>query len=191
MWKTSVVKLALLGLPAFSASASAQNDPRPFLINSLPSTYPLAGLFEGTYEVANDSIVVTVRAGMIESHIPRRIGTLAEIRQVEVTVGLGVPYEDGWTIDTLGTSVAIVSSLAGESATTFANLRFVIPRQPALDLSERWLIFQLGAKHQGLFGDGRPGRFVNYACQEENLLGATEDSRERARGMRTRYSTIC
>src|SRR5687767_13402726 len=101
MRKSGAVHLLWVFLAAFGTSATAQNNPTPFDINSLHSTYPLAGWFEGNYVIDDDSIVVTVLTGRMESHIPRRIGSPAEIRDLEVTVGLGVPYEDGWTIDTL------------------------------------------------------------------------------------------
>jgi hypothetical protein len=191
----------LVGLGAIlvvsgSASATKRDTDRggeqtaPFNMSSLTSTYPLVGAVRGTYVITSDSIVVTVSEGELRSQIPRDYGALGTIRDLELRVGLGAPTRTGWALDTLGTQIGVADLLRAESWIKVSNLRFVLPTKANLDLSERWLVFQLSAHHSGLFNRSA-GEFASYVCQEENILGATEASRSRAARLRKEYSKIC
>jgi hypothetical protein len=70
----------------------------------------------------------------------------------------------------------------------------VLRTKPGVDLENRWLVFQFSADHTGLLNENRqPGRFANYACSDENLLGPTDASRSRAEKMKSKaaYSYTC
>jgi len=161
------------------------------MVSSYASTYPLQGRFEGTYAIEPESVVVTVRGGGLRSSIPARLEEMAVLRDVWVAAGLGIPYKDGWTIDTLAPEVVVVSTLAGEAEASVGTLRFTIPRRAGETLEDRWLIFQVGGKHAGLFDRPAGSQMANYVCADDNLLGPTETSRERSRRMKREYSKIC
>lgn len=164
-----------------------------FHINSLSSTYPLKGEFRGTYEVFADSVVVMVSGGRLRSGIPSEVGNRGTLRDLFVAVGLGRPLdekEDAWTADTMSERTVVLRQLRVEADGPVPALRLVVPRAPGADLSRQWLFFEVGARHDRLF-DTPGDEFVNYACQETNLLGATSESRARARRMSKEYSTHC
>jgi len=161
------------------------------MVSAYSSTYTLQGRFEGTYAIEPEIVVVTVRGGGLRSSIPARLEEMAVLRDVWVAAGLGIPYKDGWTIDTLAPEVVVVSTLAGEAEASVGTLRFTIPRRAGETLEDRWLIFQVGGKHAGLFDRPAGSRMANYVCADDNLLGPTEASRERSRRMKREYSKIC
>ena len=162
-----------------------------FAVSSYASTYPIQGRFEGSYSIEPESVVVTVRTGAVRNSAPARLGELGTYRDVWVAAGLGRPSTRGWMIDTLAAKTTVVAALPAQGEAAVGTLRFAVPRGPGVSLEERWLIFQVGATHAGLF-DRPPGsRFANYVCAEDNLLGPTEASRERARRMADAYSKIC
>ena len=185
----------LLGACAQAAelapSSLPQESARPFTMSSLRSTYPLAGALRGSYSIARDTLVVTVTKGELRSHIPRDYQNRGSLDNLSVRVALGSPTATGWTLeDSLGTEIRVADTLGPEAYATFANLRFTLPIKPGTNLGERWLVFQFSADHRGLFN--RPaGRFANYACSEENLLGPTEASKARAIRMIGEYSRVC
>ena len=191
--------LACSGGPATRAATTGSASNRglaasggnAFIVSSYASTYPLQGRFEGTYTIEPESVVVLVRGGALRSSIPARFQEMAVLRDVWVAAGFGIPYKDGWTIDTLAPEVFVAPTLAGEAEATVGTLRFTIPRRAGESLEDRWLIFQVGGKHAGLFDRPAGSRMANYVCADENLLGPTEASRERSRRMRREYSKIC
>lgn len=163
---------------------------RPFRMSSLHATYPLVAELRGTYVVGENSIEVNVAEGQLRSHLSDDYGVRGTLRNLALRVSLGAPTPTGWALDTLGTQDAVADSLLTESSVKFGNLRFVLPIAPSVSLNERWLVFQLSADHAGLFN--RPaGRFANYICAEENILGPTDSSRARATRMKTEYSKAC
>lgn len=197
----AVVALALAGLRAAGpaeaslapAHVPAAGEAVPFHINSLGSTYPLKGEFRGTYEVFGDSVVVMVQGGRLRSGIPVRVGERGTLRDLFVAAGLGRPLdekEDAWTADTMSERTVVLRELRTEQDGAVPTLRFVVPVARGTDLSRQWIFLQVGARHDRLFDTPRD-EFVNYACQETNLLGATTESRARARRMSKNYSTHC
>ncbi len=176
---------------ATSNVALSAEGSRSFVVSSYASTYPLQGRFEGTYTIEPDSVVVLVRRGGLRSSIPARLNEMAVLRDLWVAAGFGIPYKDGWTIDTLAPEIVVAPTLAGEAGTAVGALRFAIPRRPGESLEDRWLIFQVGGKHAGLFDRPAGSRMANYVCADDNLLGPTEASRERSRRMKREYSKIC
>lgn len=174
-----------------SNAALSAGGGAPFTVSSYASTYPLQGRFEGTYTIEPDSVVVMVRRGGLRSSIPARFAEMAVLRDVWVAAGFGIPHQDGWTIDTLAPEIVVVPTLAGEAEASVGALRFTIPRRAGESLEGRWLIFQVGGKHAGLFDRPAGSRMANYVCADDNLLGPTEASRERSRRMKREYSKIC
>ena len=68
-------------------------------------------------------------------------------------------------------------------------LHFVISGIKGILIRDRWLAASLGVTQRL---PGIPaGPLESYACAEDNLLGATAASRERAKLMRTAYSQTC
>jgi hypothetical protein len=174
------------------ARMRAAGEAVPFHINSIPSTYPLTGEFRGTYEIFSDSVVVMVQSGRLRSGVPAGIGERGTLRELFVAAGLGRPLDgrEGWTTDSLSERTIVLRQLRGEQEGPVPALRMMVRRAPDADLSRQWLFIQVGARHDRLFNT--PGdTFVNYACQETNLLGPTPESRARARLMEKAYSTHC
>lgn len=176
--------------PANDMAAGARGSTR-FAVSSYASTYPLQGRFEGSYAIEPESVVVIVRRGGVRSRIPARLGDMAVLRDVWVAAGFGIPSGDGWTIDTLAPETVVVPILAADAEASVGMLRFAIPRRAGESLEGRWLIFQVGGAHAGLFDRPAGSRMANYACAEDDLRGPTEASRERARRMRREYAKTC
>lgn len=182
------------------ALASCSGDPDPatlvptggnrFTIDSVREGYPMTGEARGWYRIERDTLFVTVERGRFQNSLVRSYGPDGILRGLVLQAGIGVPTETGWRIDAKGSSLSIVEVLRPEEEARFEELTFFVPLEPGVDLGERWLYFALVGSHTGL-ADLEPGRLASYMCQEENLLGPTEESRERAERMRTSYPTAC
>jgi len=182
------------GNPVSGPSTQDELVPRTggtFVVSSYASTYPLQGQFEGSYVIAPASVVVIVRRGTIKNRIPVRFGDLAAVSDVQIAAGFGIPQDDGWRIDTLAAAITVVPVLAGEAEAPVGALRFTIPRRAGESLADRWLVFQVSAKQAGIANLPAGDRIANYVCAEENLLGPTPASRERAYNMKQHYSKTC
>jgi hypothetical protein len=83
----------------------------------------------------------------------------------------------------------VAASLSPGESRSLGPLRFVIGPIKGISLRDRWLAASLGVSQQlpGL----QPGLLWSYACAENNLLGATDASRERVKLMRSAYSRTC
>jgi hypothetical protein len=188
-----------VGFSACASSAGSESPGRsrapsgaaPFEVNSLRANYPLVGRVTGWYRVDSDSVVVTVTSGELRSRVPRGAGADGTLMDVWVAAGLDVPYRDGWAIDTLGAQAVVAAELLAGGVARVADLRLIVPVRPGSDLADRWLFFQLGATHRGLFGRPPGEKFANYACTPDNLLGPTAASRARAGRMLDDYVNAC
>ena len=182
------------GNPVSGPSTQDELLPRTggtFAVSSYASTYPLQGQFEGSYAIAPDSVVVIVRGGTVRSRIPASLGDRAALSNVWIAAGFGIPHNDRWRIDTLASSTTVVPVLAAQAEAPVGALRFTIPRRAGESMEDRWLIFRVGATQAGIFNLPAGDQIANYVCAEENLLGPTETSRERAYSMKRRYSKTC
>ena len=140
-------------------------------------------------QLQDDSLVIEVRRAEIRSAIPTHLGEPGVARDVRIVFGLGEKTAQGWTTsrDTPGQLVA--PSLRPGESRLLKPLRFIIGGIRGISLSDRWLAASLGVS-QSLPGL-QAGLLWSYACAEDNLLGATDTSRTRAKLMRDAYSRAC
>ena len=171
------------------AVTSATSPPKAFDLDSTKSTYPFVMRLEGTIELQNDSLVIEVRRGVVRSAIPMDLGEQGVARDIRITFGLGEKTAQGWTTSRETPEQFVATSLAPGEARSLGPMRFVIGGVRGVPLSDRWLAANLGVT-QRLPGI-QAGLLWSYACAEDNLLGATDASRERAKFMRAAYSRTC
>jgi hypothetical protein len=179
------------GPPAVTQAAAVLERAIAFDITSLAARYPLVARLTGWYRVEPERIVVQVEGGAVRSQLPDSLGDAGTLTGVWIAPGLGVPDTAGWAIDTLATaSLAALRLDAGREAFVRA-MRFEIPLRQGAAPEERWLFFQVGATHAGLFGRPAGSKFTTYACAEQNLLGPTPASTKRDAQMRIDYVNAC
>ncbi len=179
----------LLIIGGADAVMSAGSLPATFDLDSTKSTYPFVMRLQGTMELQGDSLVIEVRSGVIRSAIPAYLGEQGIARDVQIAFGLGEKTTKGWTTIHDTAAQIVAPSLSPGETRSLGPLHFVIAGIKGIPMRDRWLTASLGVT-QGLPGIPA-GRLWSYACGEDNLLGATDASRERAKLMRAAYSRTC
>ncbi len=190
--KPNRVLALFAGLLIFAGAngVSAVSLPATFDLDSTESTYPFVMRLQGTMELrGGDSLVIDVRSGVVRSAIPAHLGEQGVARNVQITFGLGEKTAKGWTTthDTLAQIVA--PSLSPGETRSLGPMRFIVSGINGISFRDRWLAASLGVM-QRLPGISA-GVLWSYACAEDNLLGVTDASRERANLMRAAYSRTC
>jgi len=182
---------AALMLLILAAAKPAVEKPKAttFTLDSTSSTYPFVLRLEGTATLKHDSLEIIVESGTVRSSIPEEVGSEGLATNVQITVGLGKQTDNGWVMDIEAPQQFIAMKLAPGEGHSVSRRTFIIHNTKKLDLANRWLAARLTV-NQALPGV-QPGNLSSYACSEENLLGATAASRERAEAMRTAYSHTC
>ena len=184
-----LILVATLLAAGTNAGKSAASPLAPFDLDSTQSTYPFAMRLRGTTEVQGDSLVIQVRSAVIRSAIPIHLGEQGIGRDIRIIFGLGEKTAQGWTTSHDTEAQFIAASLSPGESRSFGPLRFVIGPIKGISLQDRWLAASLGVTQQ--LPGMQPGVLWSYACAEDNLLGATDASRERAKLMRSAYSRTC
>jgi hypothetical protein len=168
---------------------SAGSLPASFDLDSTQSTYPFVMRLQGTLELQGDSLVIDVRSGVIRSAIPVHLGERGVAQDVQIVFGLGGKTAKGWTTTHDTPAQIVAPSLSPGEARSVGPIRFVVSGIQGLSIRDRWLAASLGVMQRL---PGIPaGLLWSYACAEENLLGVTDASRERANRMRAAYSRTC
>jgi len=183
-----VVSMLLLAGGA-GTLASATSPQTTFDLDSTKSTYPFVMRLQGTTAVQGDSIVVELRSGVIRSAIPANLGEAGVARDIRIVFGLGEKTAQGWTTSHDTPAQIVAPSLSPGETRPLAPLRFIISGISSMPLRDRWLAASIGVT-QRLPGI-QAGLLWSYACADDNLLGATDASRERAKLMRIAYSRTC
>ncbi len=168
---------------------SAPSPTTAFDLDSKKSTYPFVMHLQGTMELRGDSLVIEVRKGTIRSAIPADLGEQGVAREIRIVFGLGEKTTQGWTTSRDTPAQIVAPSLSPGETRPVGPLHFVISGIKGIPLRDRWLAASLGVT-QRLPGI-QAGLLWSYACAEDNLLGATDASRERAKFMRAAYSRTC
>lgn len=174
---------SLLGLLAIS------NDSKPFDLDSTASTYPFVVRVVGASHEQGGSVIVDVSGGVVGSQIPSDLGDDGIAREISVAFGLGSRDSDSWSFDHETPAQPVAPSLRPGETQKIDVLHFAITGLDTVPLADRWLVVQLRVQ-QHLPGI-QAGLLTSYACAEDNLRGATPESRARARRMRSNYSNIC
>ncbi|MCI0628179.1 MAG: hypothetical protein L0387_42095 [Acidobacteria bacterium] len=177
-----IVGAADTGIPATSFLTT-------FDLDSTKSTYPFVMRLQGTIELQADSLVIEVHSGLIRSAIPAHLGEVGIARDVQIAFGLGEKTTKGWTTSRDTPAQIVAPSLSPGETRSLGPLHFVISDIKGIPIRDRWLAATLRVTQRL---PGVPaGPLESYACAEDNLLGATAASRERAKLMRTAYSHTC
>ena len=187
-WGAILLQIAALAWPTTDGSGAARARNR-FVLDSTNSTYPFVMRVEGTFVRKAHSLEITVETGLVHSAIPGDVGTEGMAADIQVAMGLGKSTEQGWTMDIEAPQQFVAMKLAPGETQIIGRRTFVIKNLARVNLAERWLSARLTVK-QALPGV-QPGLLSSYACSEQNLLGATAASRERANRMRSEYSHTC
>ena len=160
-----------------------------FALDSTKSTYQFVMRLQGTMELQGESLVIEVRSGLIRSAIPAHLGEQGVARDVQIAFALGEKTTKGWRTSRDTPAQIVAPSLSPGETRSLEPLHFVISGIKGIPIRDRWLAASLGVTQRL---PGIPaGPLASYACAEDNLLGATAASRERAMLMRTAYSHTC
>jgi hypothetical protein len=179
----------LLVMAGADTAIPATSFPTTFDLDSTKSTYPFVMRLQGTMELQGDSLVIEVRSGLIRSAIPAHLDEQGVARDVQIAFGLGEKTTKGWTTTRDTPAQIVAPSLAPGETRSLGPLHFVIGGIKGIPIRDRWLAASLGVTQRL---PGIPaGPLWSYACAEDNLLGATAASRERAKLMRAAYSRTC
>lgn len=162
---------------------------RPFVLDSTMSTYPFTIRVEGTYQLKGDALLVSVRGGEIRSAIPADLGEDGVATEVRIAFGLGGSVENGWRMQSDTADQVLAARLVPGESVSFQQLAFVVSGVGESRLNDQWLAVRLGVvqHHPGV----PAGLLWSYACSEDNVLGPTAASRERAKLMKSAYSHTC
>jgi hypothetical protein len=178
--------LILANIPAASPSGTRVES---FVLDSTGSTYPFTLRLEGTLERRVDTLLISVRSGEIRSAIPLHLGENGVATEVRIALGLGTSIETGWRMGYYTEDQVVAPRLAPGQSVTLDQLTFTVAGIEDAPLADLWLAARLGVM-QHLPGVPE-GLLWSYACSEQNILGVTEASRERAKQMKAAYSHTC
>ena len=172
-------------------SAAARADTgRAFVLSSLSSTYPLAGLVAGRVQVGDDSIRVFLDTGVVRNRMPPVPTGATALDSIEIRAAVGTPDSGSWRVEAVGGPALLVTALAPGAGVVVSPTRLAVARPPGAALEARWLVFELRARHHGI--NGRPpGPLATYICSDRNLTGPTGGSATRAAEMARAYNRAC
>lgn len=129
-----------------------------FKVSSLnDGFFAFVGDFEGNYQVFPERIEVEVTRGKI---ILRDVSSYRGQRELKgLSVGLAATTEKRWKIACDSEPLKIDKVMTPDTEYQIENTKFIIPKDPAIDLSQHWLVFTMS------------GRMLDRANPAENQIG--------------------
>lgn len=187
--RVTAVIATLLALSTPPSASATRPVTHQFDLDSTRSTYPFVMRLQGTMELRGDSILVELKNGLVRSAIPPDLGEEGVARDIQIAFGLGETIENGWQMSHDTAAQVVAASLSPGEMRSLGPMHFVVTGISKVPSRDQWLAARLTVS-QHL--PGLPaGLLSSYACSEDNLLGATAASRERAKQMRATYSKTC
>jgi hypothetical protein len=167
MRSTRFLTIIVLALAAACSRARLPDlepgERRAFRASSIHSSFFIVGEFEGVAEVEQDSIVVSVTRGRIET------------RQTPAhDVALRVALANGdtsarWRVGDASSAEPLSTIRRDAEGNLLEPLRFSVKR-PRRSLSEHWLVFVFEAPSAERAADGRPLLHTAFAHSQPNVF---------------------
>lgn len=137
------VILLAFGVSIVRAQGAGETSSASFSISSIKSAFALAGTFDGEYSVRADAIEITIsRAAVsLRDNCPYR--GRRQLSFINVALA-SINSEGKQTIINRGRAIPVGETMMPGDKYVAERLRFSIPRDGSLDLSNCWLVVELG-----------------------------------------------
>lgn len=159
--KFFTVIFALLSVVTFVQAQTNENAASgTFKVSSLnDGFFAFVGEFEGNYRVFPERVEVEVTRGKI---ILRDISAYRGQRELKgLSVGLAGANEKRWKVAYDSEPLKIDKVMTPNIEHQIENTKFIITKDPTIDLSQHWLVFTMS------------GRMLDSANPAENQIGTT------------------
>ena len=140
---TLLVILLTLGASAVQAQNAGETSPVSFKISSINSPFALAGTFDGEYRIRADAIEITISnaAVYLRDNCPYK----GRRQLAFINVALASSNAAGkWTVINRGRAIPVGETMTPGDEYLADKMRFTIPKDSALDLSNCWLVVEMG-----------------------------------------------
>jgi hypothetical protein len=161
------VILLALGVVGVRAQNAGDNTAASFQISSLNSPFALAGTFDGEYQIRPDSIEITIsRADIsLRDNCPYR----GRRQLAFINVALASTNASGKkTIIGHARAIPIGETLSPGDKYLGEKMRFSIPKDSSLDLSNCWLVVEMGELTLDSSEEDRVG--YAFATSDKNIF---------------------
>ena len=136
--------LFMLCAAGVQAQTAAECSPTPFSISSIKSRFAMAGTFEGEYRICDNSIEITISSAAVYL---RNYGSYQGRRELSfINVGLVSASTPGrWRVLNHAFAIPVGETMRpGDRYLAPKKMRFSIPRESSLDLTNCWLLVEMG-----------------------------------------------
>ena len=138
-----LVILLTFGASAVQAQDTGKPAPVYFQVSSINSPFALAGTFEGEYRVRADAIEITISNAAI--YLRDNCPYKGRRELAFINVSLATSHPSGkWTVINSGRAIPVGETMTPGDKYLADKLRFSIPKDSSLDLSNCWLVVEMG-----------------------------------------------
>lgn len=138
-----LVILLTFGASAVQAQNAGETSSASFQISSIKSAFALAGTFDGEYRVRPDAIEIAISnaAVYLRDNCPYK----GRRQLAFINVALASSSASGnWTVINRGRAIPVGETMTPGDKYLSEKMRFTIPKDSALDLSNCWLVIEMG-----------------------------------------------
>lgn len=134
---------ALCGATAVQAQSAVDNSSTSFSISSIKSPFAFAGTFEGEYRIKPGAIEVTISRAtiLLRDNCPYR--GRRQLAFINVSLASANPT-GGRTVVSHARAIPVGETMMPGDEYIADKLRFSIPKDSSLDLSNCWLVVEMG-----------------------------------------------
>lgn len=149
--------LILFMLSATVIRAQDASESLRFSISSVKSPFAMAGTFEGEYLIRDNSVEVTISSASVYL---RNYGSYQGRRELAfINVALAsINVSGGWKVVSHARAIPVGETLRpGDMHLVAEKMRFSIPKESSVDLSNCWLLVEMGELTLDTNAEGRVG----------------------------------
>lgn len=114
-----------------------------FQISSIKSPFALAGTFEGEYRIKPDSIEITISNAAITLRDNCPYKGRRQLAFINVSLATATP-SGSWTVISHARAIPLGETMKPGDEYQADKLRFSIPKGSEVDLSNCWLVIEMG-----------------------------------------------
>lgn len=135
--------LCALGATAVQAQSTGDNSSTSFSISSIKSPFALAGTFEGEYRIKPNSIEITLSLATILLRDNCPYQGRRQLAFINVSLASASPT-GSWTVINHARAIPVGETMMPGDKYVADKMRFSIPKDISLDLSNCWLVVEMG-----------------------------------------------
>jgi hypothetical protein len=122
-----------------------------FSVSSLDSPFALVGVFEGEFHVYPDRVEVLVEKAALQFNNKVRHKRKIEVSSIRVGLAKLTSRGGDWEITTRSEKTKVGQVIMPGQGYELVGIKFTIKQGASIDLSKRWLVFEMEEKGQSRY----------------------------------------